>query len=179
MSDERLTDEELADLDKLARLASPAPWRVFSGPGIGGPDFISLGTDDEQPDMYVTHDAAPAPTADLDLIAAARNAVPCLISEVRRGRPARGNRLRASGKRPYLAVYDYGTGGIWIYVYAKSAEQITERYPGLTVITEWRDWMTPERVIELTTGIGSDMTFDIDTPDGWLARSDDELSRPR
>ena len=179
MSDDRLSDEELADLDTLTRLASPAPWRVFAGPGIGGPDFISLGTDDDQRDMYVKHDEAPAPTADLDLIAAARNAVPRLISEVCRNRPARRNALRASGKRPYLAVYDYGTGGIWIYVYAESAEQITERYPGLTVITEWRDWMTPERIIELTAGIGSHMTFDIDKPDGWLAQSDDELRRSR
>ena len=47
--------------------------------------------------------------------------------------------------------------------------------PGLTLITEWRDWMTPERVTELTASIGPHMTFDIDNPDGWLAESEDAL----
>ena len=64
-----------------------------------------------------------------------------------------------------------------MYVYARSGEQITARYPGLTVITEWRDWMTPDRVIELTATIGPDMTFDVDRPDDWLAHSEDELRR--
>ena len=85
--------------------------------------------------------------------------------------------LRNEGKRPFLVVYDYGTGGVWIYIYAKSAEQIKARYPGLTVITEWRDWMTPDRVVELTATIGASMTFDIDRSDGWLAHAEDELRR--
>jgi len=60
------------------------------GRGIGGEDFIRLGGDDDsqQPDMYVMHDGRPAPVADLDFIAAARNCVPRLIAEVRRLRPA-------------------------------------------------------------------------------------------
>jgi hypothetical protein len=56
-------------------------------------------------------------------------------------------------------------------------EQITARYPGLTVITQWREWMTPDRVIELAARIGPQMTFDIDHPDGWLAESADALRR--
>jgi hypothetical protein len=127
--------------------------------------------------MYVARDTGPASAADLDFIATARNLVPRLIREVRRGRPSRARALREEGKRPYLAVYDYGTGGVWIYVYAQSPEQVTARYPGLTVFTEWRDWMTPERVIELTATIRPDMTFDIDRPDGWLASAEDELRR--
>jgi len=66
--------------------ASPAPWKVFAGPGIGGADFIRLGADDSQPDMYVEHDGKPAPASDLDFIAAARNYVPRLLEEVRRHR---------------------------------------------------------------------------------------------
>ena len=35
----------------------------------------------------------------------------------------------------YLVVDDYGTGGIWIYIHARSAEEITDRFPDLTVFT--------------------------------------------
>jgi hypothetical protein len=87
MRDDPLSDAELSELDALAASASPAPWQVFAGPGIGGPDFIRLGGDDDtQPDMYVLHDGEPAPVADLDFMAAARNHVPRLIAEVRRQR---------------------------------------------------------------------------------------------
>jgi len=94
VQDEPLTDTELAELDSFAAQASPAPWVAFGGPGIGGPDFIRLGgNDDGQPDMYVTHEDRPAPLADLDFIAAARNYIPRLIAELKRTRrsPAVGS----------------------------------------------------------------------------------------
>jgi hypothetical protein len=51
MTDEALTDSELYELDGLIAAASPAPWTAFAGAGIGGPDFIRLGGDDDsQPD---------------------------------------------------------------------------------------------------------------------------------
>jgi hypothetical protein len=40
--------------------------------------------DDFPPDMYVYHDQATAPAADLKFIAAARNYMPSLIAELRR-----------------------------------------------------------------------------------------------
>jgi hypothetical protein len=84
VTDEPLSNDELDELDKLATSASPAPWIAFGGPAIGGPDFIRIGGDDSsQPDMYVEHDGRPAPVADLDFIAAARNYVPRLIREIR------------------------------------------------------------------------------------------------
>jgi hypothetical protein len=87
MPEEFLSTDQLDELEALAAVASPAPWTVFAGPGIGGEDFISLGgDDDQQPDMYVRHDSGPAPVADLDFIAAARNYLPGLIAEVRRHR---------------------------------------------------------------------------------------------
>ena len=92
MTDEPLSEDELDELGRLIGAASPAPWQVFAGPGIGGPDFIRLGGDDDsKPDMYIAHDGQPAPVADLDLIAAARNYLPRLIAEVRdlRGRDSR------------------------------------------------------------------------------------------
>ncbi len=59
----------------------------------------------------------------------------------------------------------------------RSADQITERYPDLTVITGWRDWMTPERLLPLASTIQPEMVFDIDHPDGYLARYE-EPDRP-
>ena len=34
-------------------------------------------------------------------------------------------------KREFLAVYDYGMGGLWFKIEAGSAEQIRARYPRL------------------------------------------------
>jgi hypothetical protein len=87
MSEEPLTDVELAELESLAKAASPAPWIAEYGPAIGGPDFIMITDwDSAQPDMYVMHDERPAPVSDLRFIAAARNCVPRLLAEVRRCR---------------------------------------------------------------------------------------------
>jgi hypothetical protein len=61
----------------------------FRRPRIGGPDFIRLGDDDSMPDMYVQHDDKPAPTSDLDFIAAARNHMPTLLGEIRGQRAER------------------------------------------------------------------------------------------
>ena len=33
----------------------------------------------------------------------------------------------------YLACYDYGQGGIWLYVNAESSDHIKRAYPSLTV----------------------------------------------
>jgi hypothetical protein len=86
MDAEPLSEAELDELDALERAASPAPWRAFAGPGIGGPAFIALSDDDAMPDMYVQHDGEAAPDADLDFIAAARNYVPRLLAEIRKQR---------------------------------------------------------------------------------------------
>jgi hypothetical protein len=85
MPDDPLSDTELDELEGLTIAASPAPWIAKTGPAIGGPDFIMLTDyDDSLPDMYVRHDDKPAPGADLEFIAAARNSIPRLIAEVRR-----------------------------------------------------------------------------------------------
>lgn len=126
--------------------------------------------------MYVSRDTTAASAADLDFMAAARNHLPALIAEVRRARSAK-TLVRSQDKKPFLVVDDYGMGGIWMYVCARSADQITERYPDLTVITEWRDWMTPERLLPLASTIEPEMVFDIDHPHGYLARHE-ESHRP-
>ena len=65
----------------------------------------------------------------------------------------------------FLVVDDYGTGGIWMYIHARSADEITDRFPGLTVFTEWRSWMTPDRLVPLVWNLEA---YDIDAPSGYL-----------
>ena len=65
----------------------------------------------------------------------------------------------------FLVVDDYGTGGIWMYIHARSAKEIADRFPGLTVFTEWRSWMTPDRLIPLIWNLEA---YDIDAPSGYL-----------
>jgi hypothetical protein len=54
----------------------------------------------------------------------------------------------------FLACYDYGTGGVWLYIEAESAAQLVERYPALTVVDEPPAWLTPEREQELRAKVG-------------------------
>jgi hypothetical protein len=37
-------------------------------------------------------------------------------------------------KRSYLVCYDYGTGGLWAVVLARSAEEIDRDYPELIIV---------------------------------------------
>jgi hypothetical protein len=67
-------------------------------------------------------------------------------------------------KNRYLALYDYGMGGIWVYITARSSEEITAKYPGLNVVMNHPEWMTPDEEPN------DSMTFDVDDPpSGWLA----------
>lgn len=54
-----------------------------------------------------------------------------------------------STKRAFLIAYDYGSGGLWGVMLAASEQQITERYPELTVVPERPVWMTKERYADL------------------------------
>jgi hypothetical protein len=36
-------------------------------------------------------------------------------------------------KRSFLACYDYGQGGVWLYIQADSPDEIRRNYPKLTV----------------------------------------------
>jgi hypothetical protein len=39
-------------------------------------------------------------------------------------------------KRAYLVAHDYGMGGIWMYILARSADEIRAAYPELTVFEQ-------------------------------------------
>jgi hypothetical protein len=42
-------------------------------------------------------------------------------------------------KTKLLTVYDYGMGAIWRYIYARRAEEIADKYPGLEVLEQEPD----------------------------------------
>lgn len=58
----------------------------------------------------------------------------------------------------YLVVYDYGQGGLWAFVIASSPEEITSRYPAVTVWDEPPSWMSEEELADIARAT----TIDID-----------------
>jgi hypothetical protein len=85
---EPLSDQELAELERLTAAATPAPWvaHIEAEEPTGGGSMIGLDglAGDFPPDMYVLHDRKTAPSADIKFVAAARNYMPRLLAEVRR-----------------------------------------------------------------------------------------------
>jgi hypothetical protein len=61
-------------------------------------------------------------------------------------------------KRPFLVLYDYGMGGVWAYILARSPEEIGQEYPELVVYDHPPAFLTSMAIdrIEKT------MTIDID-----------------
>jgi hypothetical protein len=69
-------------------------------------------------------------------------------------------------KRPFLTVYDYGQGGVWVVLPATSAEKVREKYPELQVL----DRPPPSMSKEELEDISSRRTLDIDDDqDSFLA----------
>ena len=65
----------------------------------------------------------------------------------------------------FLVIYDYGQGGVWAYVHARSAEHIERLFPELKVVRERPGWMTAE----VEQSIRKSRTVDIDDQTGFLA----------
>jgi len=78
-------------------------------------------------------------------------------------------------KRKLFAVYEYGMGGVWVCILARTAQEIRERYPGLTVSDERPDWMSQE----MAESIEAEGVHDVDgPPDGFLRNLTDTRSKP-
>jgi hypothetical protein len=72
---------------------------------------------------------------------------------------------RAKAKAPFLVVYDYGAGGVWSIVHARTAAEITAKYPELKVFEPRPAWMDDKEYAR----IARVRAFDIDAhPSGWL-----------
>lgn len=68
-------------------------------------------------------------------------------------------------KKRFLVVYDYGQGGVWAFVHARSADAIKRRLPDLKVVEDVPQWMDDQEL----KSIEDKMSFDLDKPHGWLA----------
>jgi hypothetical protein len=73
-----------------------------------------------------------------------------------------------AAKRKFLVVYDYGQGGVWAFVWARSVEEIHERFRDLKVVDETPSWLTGDQ-LAITE---QRMTFDAEDvkPTDWIAR---------
>ena len=71
-------------------------------------------------------------------------------------------------KRRFLVVYDYGSGGVWAYVWARLADEIQLRFRDLEIVDREPEWMTRGE----QTLTAECMTFDIDAikPSDWIYR---------
>ena len=72
-----------------------------------------------------------------------------------------------NSKRTFLTVYDYGMGGIWSFITARTKDEIRAKYPELTVIDERPEWMTDEKYDELVRKIRLHIDID-EKPSGWF-----------
>jgi glycerophosphoryl diester phosphodiesterase len=71
------------------------------------------------------------------------------------------------GKRRILVALDYGKGGIWASVIARSADEIRTRFPSLAIVDERPEWLTDEELRK----IEARMTVDIDDEDDPFLRA--------
>ncbi len=71
-------------------------------------------------------------------------------------------------KQRFLVVYDYGQGGVWAFVWARSEEEIHRVFRDLIVVDSTPPWLTGNQ-LAITE---QQMTFDVDDvkPDDWIAR---------
>ena len=68
-------------------------------------------------------------------------------------------------KKAFLVYHNYGTGGVWAVINARSSEEIMQKYPMLGIQTGRPDWMTDDVYRKIAEGL----TLDIDDPPtGWL-----------
>jgi hypothetical protein len=73
-------------------------------------------------------------------------------------------------KNQYLILHDYGTGGVWGLMTARSEQEIYDKYPMVEVIKMRPAWMTDAVYNEIILK----NLFDIDDePRGWLSKLND------
>ena len=64
----------------------------------------------------------------------------------------------------FLVVYDYGQGGVWAVVRAKSPADVHAQFPELTVVGHRPDWMSDRGLEQLRAAV-----LDVQQPTGLLS----------
>lgn len=68
-------------------------------------------------------------------------------------------------KTPHFVVYDYGQGGVWAVIDARSGNEILQKYPDLIVVDDRPAWMDDKQFKR----INDRHHYDIDEPPvAWL-----------
>jgi hypothetical protein len=67
-----------------------------------------------------------------------------------------------------LALYDYGSGGVWSVIRCVDPKHVTERFPWLQVL-ERPSWMTDDEY----ASIRSTAFWNLDDPPDWILRMDE------
>ena len=76
--------------------------------------------------------------------------------------------MTGDAKQRYLVLHNYGQGGLWAYVNAKSPAEIEAAFREIEVVATPPTWLTVQEQQKLET-------YDVDAPAGWLAM----LAKPR
>lgn len=73
-----------------------------------------------------------------------------------------------SDKQRFLVVYDYGQGGVWAFVWARSEDEIHRVFRDLEVVESMPSWLTGDQLASTEER----MIFDVDhvKPDDWISR---------
>lgn len=66
-------------------------------------------------------------------------------------------------KKKFLTVYDYGMGGVWTYILANSAKDVSDKYPKLKVLDQEPDWFFDQDTNKIIRTVDID-----DLPDPFL-----------
>jgi hypothetical protein len=78
---------------------------------------------------------------------------------------------RQTRKKAYLAVYDYGQGGVWAVIHARSKKDVERKYPALKVFDVRPAWMTSDHYERIRSSLSCDVD---DESTGWFAMIGDE-----
>ena len=69
-------------------------------------------------------------------------------------------------KKPFLAVHDYGMGGIWMYIESPDSATIARLYPELKIFEAAPSFLSDDDLAR----IRAELYYDIDSPPtGYLA----------
>ncbi|HVA14641.1 MAG TPA: hypothetical protein VNF99_15450 [Stellaceae bacterium] len=73
--------------------------------------------------------------------------------------------MKRASKLTFLAVYNYGQGGVWFLIIARSKDEIAAKYPELTVVDARPQWMTVKGYERIAPASCIDID---DEPHGWV-----------
>ena len=72
-----------------------------------------------------------------------------------------------AAKQEFLILYDYGSGGLWGVMRARSAKEILTKYPELSIEAERPAWLTDDVMADIRRA----ETHDIDDEPRGLLRA--------